>query len=241
MIESILSIDELKEFINGDKMSFISFSANWCKTCKLIKPHYEKLATTYSGNNIKFARTDIDYIGVEKLEKINVDLNLGAIPCFYIYKRSELVDKLVTGQKEKLEEFIRLYIDGKTAIQPPISNSSYTYNRIVRDASPVESKKKIDKSQKENNNKISNINNNNVRKQSGLTVPLSEKTRSLSTSPQSSRESRISSLTVPVQGKSRSPSNSSRKNSKGKNDWNFKIFKELSSIFICKLILVCLF
>jgi hypothetical protein len=116
-----------------------------------------------------------------------------------------------------LEEFIRLYIDGKTAIQPPISNDSYTYNRIVRDASPVESKKKIDKSQKENNNKISNI-NNNVRKQSGLTVPLSEKTRSLSTSPQSSRVSRISSLQVPVQGKSRSPSNSSRKNSKGKND-----------------------
>ena len=212
MIESILSIDELKEFINGDKMSFIAFSANWCKTCKLIKPHYEKLATTYSGNNIKFARTDIDYIGVEKLEKINVELNLGAIPCFYIYKRSELVDKLVTGQKEKLEEFIRLYIDGKTAIQPPTSNDSYTYNRIIRDASPVESKKKVDKSQKENKNKNNNNNNNNVRKQSGLTVPLSEKTRSLSSSPQSSRASRISSLTIS------SPSNSSRKSSRGKND-----------------------
>lgn len=209
MIESILSIDELKEFINGDKMSFIAFSANWCKTCKLIKPQYEKLATVYSGSNIKFARTDIDYIGVEKLEKINIELNLGAIPCFYIYKRSELVDKLVTGQKEKLEEFIRLYIDGKTAIQPPTSNDSYTYNRIIRDASPVESKKKGDKNQKENNNKNKN---NNVRKQSGLTVPLSEKTRSLSSSPQSSRVSRISSLTIS------SPSNSSRKSSRVKND-----------------------
>ncbi len=88
MIESILSIDELKEFINGDKMSFISFSANWCKTCKLIKPHYEKLATTYSGNNIKFARTDIDYIGVEKLEKINLSqafLKLEIGMALYIY------------------------------------------------------------------------------------------------------------------------------------------------------------
>ena len=95
----------------------------------MLKPHYEILSAKYGSSNIKFLSADVEYIGMGKLNALKIKLNLGAIPAFYLYKNSELIDSIVTSSQLKLEEFIKSYFVGKAIDHS--SSSTYTYQRIV--------------------------------------------------------------------------------------------------------------
>lgn len=110
MIYIIVSTDDFKEFIKNNPMVLIAFKAGWCHSSNMIAPHCQILAQKYI--NLKFANADVDYIGEANLQNVDLNLNLGAIPAFYLYKNGILLDKLISGSHLKLQSFIDSYYIG---------------------------------------------------------------------------------------------------------------------------------
>lgn len=113
MIYIIISTDELLEFIRDQPFAIIEFKATWCINCSRIAPHYQNFSAKYT--NIKFGNIDIEYVGQEKLDKLDINLNLGAIPSFYLYKNGNLIDKLISGSQSRLESFIETNYFGEVS------------------------------------------------------------------------------------------------------------------------------
>jgi hypothetical protein len=77
--------------------------------------HVLNFASKY--DKIKFAILDIDYVGQQNLDRLDLDLKLGAIPSFYLYRDGYLCDTLVSSSHIKLESFIETnYIKDKEKI-----------------------------------------------------------------------------------------------------------------------------
>ena len=87
MIKSLLTANELLEFINTNSVVIVKFFASWSTGCARLRPHYEMLSAKYSALNLTFSSVDIDYVGVDNLNTLKIKLNLGAIPAVsLIYK-----------------------------------------------------------------------------------------------------------------------------------------------------------
>lgn len=78
MIYIIVSADDFKDLIKNNPLVLIEFKAKWCHTSNIIAPFCQIFAEKYG--NLKFANLDVDYIGQSNLEKLDLNLNLGAIP-----------------------------------------------------------------------------------------------------------------------------------------------------------------
>ncbi len=115
-VSEIRSTSELEGFIennNGRKL-VIEFKAMWCPGSMMLKTFFEKLASIYKDSELKFASVDVEYIGVHKLNSLRGDLNLGAIPSFYIYENNVLNGSIITSSSDKLESFIKWHSGGYT-------------------------------------------------------------------------------------------------------------------------------
>jgi len=77
-----------------------------------MKSAFQKLAIRYGQGNMKFASVDIVLAGIDLLNSIRADLNLGAIPSFYIYENNSLIDTLITCSTTKLNLFLKSHFFG---------------------------------------------------------------------------------------------------------------------------------
>ncbi len=114
MVLEITSASDLVEFIqnNRDDKLVIEFKASWCQGSFVLRTHFHKFATRYSQGNLKFASVDVDYAGLQNLNSSRNDLNLGAIPAFYVFKNNTLYEMLVTCSFTKLDLFIKSHFEG---------------------------------------------------------------------------------------------------------------------------------
>lgn len=80
MIKSLLTSDEVLDYVNSHSLLLIQFFASWSVGCSRIRPHFTILANRYNEYNMHFASADIDYIGIDNLNALKIKLNLGAIP-----------------------------------------------------------------------------------------------------------------------------------------------------------------
>uniref|UniRef100_K3XAY0 Thioredoxin n=1 Tax=Globisporangium ultimum (strain ATCC 200006 / CBS 805.95 / DAOM BR144) TaxID=431595 RepID=K3XAY0_GLOUD len=92
--------------VQNDKVIVASFSAPWCGGCKTVAPHVAKLAEELKDTT--FLKVNADDDGLEEFcDEIEVD----GFPSFRIYKNGELVDDYTGSKPEKVEEFIRKYVN----------------------------------------------------------------------------------------------------------------------------------
>ena len=86
MISSILSTEDLMDYIESNTMILILFKANWCNGCMMLKPHYEILSAKYGSSNIKFLSADVDYIGMGKLNALKISLRFLVLMLYGLLK-----------------------------------------------------------------------------------------------------------------------------------------------------------
>ena len=92
-----------------------------------IAAHVVNFATRYT--KIKFAILDIDYVGQQNLDRLDLDLKLGAIPSFYLYRDGYLCDMLISSSHIKLETFIETnYIKDPASIDDETNQSNTLKN-----------------------------------------------------------------------------------------------------------------
>lgn len=139
MIYIIISTDELLDFIRDHPFAIIEFKTTWCINCSRIAPHYQNFSGKYT--NIKFGNIDIEYVGQKKLDKLDINLNLGAIPSFYLYKNGNLIDKLISGSQSKLESFIESNYFGEVSSISSVFNPGLNPKNLKMILSAVDDEK----------------------------------------------------------------------------------------------------
>ena len=103
MISNLYSANSLIEYStnNPDKLIVIYFTASWCGPCKEIKPFIlEKISTN---ENVSFSIIDVDN---DNYEDLCEDYSVNAMPTFLFFKNKQVVEKIVGGNKEKIEQLI---------------------------------------------------------------------------------------------------------------------------------------
>jgi thiol-disulfide isomerase/thioredoxin len=81
------------------------FTADWCKPCKEIHPHYVELAKTHSNGNIQFCVIDVDN---DQLEDVVGTLGVAILPTFCSFgsSKNKPINKYVGSDPNKINEFV---------------------------------------------------------------------------------------------------------------------------------------
>ncbi|KAH8088346.1 putative thioredoxin [Filobasidium floriforme] len=91
MVRAVKDLEEYKKLIEGDKPVIVDFWATWCGPCKMISPHFEKMAGTTEG--VEFIKVDVD-----DAPEISEFAGIRAMPTFIAYSKGKDI-KTVTGAK----------------------------------------------------------------------------------------------------------------------------------------------
>lgn len=94
---------EFKQTIQSNKLSVISFGANWCGPCKAMLPLFEEISILY---NINVAKIDVD----EEFDLAS-EYKIISVPTIFFFKNGKQLDMLKGSQTKptlikKIESFI---------------------------------------------------------------------------------------------------------------------------------------
>ncbi|XP_063697950.1 nose resistant to fluoxetine protein 6-like [Culicoides brevitarsis] len=88
----------------GDKLVIVDFNASWCGPCKVIAPHFERLAHEYSDTAL-FLKVDVD-----ECEEVALSQGVSALPTFVFFKNQQVIDRVQGSQPILLEGKIRSHV-----------------------------------------------------------------------------------------------------------------------------------
>jgi thioredoxin 1 len=99
-IVKVTSIEHYKNLLkeSGDVPVFVKFTADFCGPCKIISPHVETLAGTYS-ERMKFCEVDI-----EEFDDLALEAGVTSIPAFHIMIRGSKKESFVGANVAALEK-----------------------------------------------------------------------------------------------------------------------------------------
>lgn len=78
-----------KELVGKDQVTLIDLWAEWCGPCRQMGPIIDELSTDYAG------RVQVGKLNVDDNPVVPSNHNVRGIPTFLIFKKGELVDKVV--------------------------------------------------------------------------------------------------------------------------------------------------
>ena len=81
-------------------LTVVDFFATWCGPCKMMAPHIDGFAKTYT--DVTFLKVDVD-----EAEDLSQSQGVTAMPTFFLYKAGTKVGELVGANAAKLEELIK--------------------------------------------------------------------------------------------------------------------------------------
>jgi thioredoxin len=94
-----------KEVIESEIPVLVDFWAPWCGPCKMVAPHLDSLASSYSGK-IKICK-----INVDEAPDIATRYSVMSIPAIFIFKNGEIMEKQVGAMNlSDLEKFVQSYV-----------------------------------------------------------------------------------------------------------------------------------
>ena len=97
----VVTDENYKELINGDKPVVLDFWAEWCGPCRMVGPIIDELSTDYEG------RVAIGKVDVDSNNDIVAEFGIRNIPTVIFFKGGQIVDKQVgAAQKETFTEKI---------------------------------------------------------------------------------------------------------------------------------------
>lgn len=102
MVKEVNESDFEKEVLRSNVPVLVDFWAEWCGPCRMLSPIIEELAKTYSENQIKIFKLNVD-----ENPKIAAKYGIIAIPTVIIFKNGKPFEQ-ITGVKPKsdFEEMI---------------------------------------------------------------------------------------------------------------------------------------
>ena len=96
-MNSLTSLEEIRNMLESHEYSFIMFSAKWCNACKKIKPKIETLIDLYK--DINFNYVDITNFNDDEDKVLNT-YKVEKLPSFMLYTNSTEYTR-VEGSKNK--------------------------------------------------------------------------------------------------------------------------------------------
>ena len=84
---------------DGGRPLVIAFTAEWCPTCKKMKPVYEKLGPLYP--ELDFRKVDVD-----DNHPSGQAAGIDSMPTFIVYMNGEEVKRMSGGKKKKLRAIL---------------------------------------------------------------------------------------------------------------------------------------
>ncbi len=96
-----INTQKFNELINGDKVVFCDFYADWCGPCRMLGPVLEEISADFEGQ-AHFVKVNVDEEG-----ELAMKYGIMSIPFIGVFKGGELVAKSVGfGGKSQTRVFI---------------------------------------------------------------------------------------------------------------------------------------
>jgi thioredoxin 1 len=81
-VNHISSHGDFDSLLSSTRYVIVDFHADWCQPCKMIAPHFLKLASTFSiPGFLAFAKVDVDNV-----RSVAQKYNVSAMPTFMFFK-----------------------------------------------------------------------------------------------------------------------------------------------------------
>ena len=85
----IVTDENYKEVLNGEKPVVLDFWAEWCGPCRMVAPIIDELAAEYEG------RVVIGKVDVDDNNEVATEFNIRNIPTVLFFKGGVIVDKQI--------------------------------------------------------------------------------------------------------------------------------------------------
>ncbi|KAK4154436.1 Thioredoxin [Chaetomidium leptoderma] len=86
-VNHIASHSDFDSLLSTTRYVIVDFHADWCGPCKMIAPHFLKMASTYSiPGFLAFAKVDVDKVG-----SVAQKYGVAAMPTFMFFKDAKQV------------------------------------------------------------------------------------------------------------------------------------------------------
>lgn len=97
MVKEINETNFEQEVLNSKIPVLVDFWAEWCGPCRMLSPIIEELAKTYSEDQVKICKLNVD-----ENPKIASKYGIMAIPTVIIFKNGKPFEQ-ITGVRPKLD------------------------------------------------------------------------------------------------------------------------------------------
>lgn len=104
---SVLAVNDsgFKSQLEENNMVVVKYFADWCGSCKLLAPKFNRLSNDERYKGIKFLEAN-----AETCQEARKAAGVDNLPFFAIFKKGELIKGIATAKEEGIEALLQDFI-----------------------------------------------------------------------------------------------------------------------------------